>query len=53
MVKIEYFINAIRSMGLQAIMQAKQGHPGMVISAAPINYAIFTVGMNITEKNPK
>lgn len=53
MVKVEHFINAIRSMGLQAIMQAKQGHPGMTISAAPINYAIFTIGMNITDKNPK
>ena len=46
------YVNAIRSLGLQAIMQAKQGHPGMVVSAAPINYAIYTDSINIAVDNP-
>ena len=32
----------MRSIGLQAIHRAKQGHPGMAISAAPIVYAVYT-----------
>jgi len=39
-------------MGLQAIMNAKQGHPGMTISAAPINYAVYVTGINIASDNP-
>ena len=46
------YVNAIRSLGLQAIMQAKQGHPGMVVSAAPINYAVYTDSINISIDNP-
>ena len=34
-------------------MKAKQGHPGMVISAAPINYAVYVEGINIASENPK
>lgn len=52
MIKVNYFVNAIRSMGLQAIMNAKQGHPGMTISAAPINYAVYVTGINIASDNP-
>lgn len=53
MIKADYFVNAIRSMGLQAIMNAKQGHPGMTISAAPITYATYIAGINISTENPK
>lgn len=53
MIKIQYFVNAIRSLGLQSIMKAKQGHPGMVISAAPINYAVYVECINISSENPK
>lgn len=53
MIKANYFVNAIRSMGLQAIMNAKQGHPGMTISAAPITYATYVAGINIATENPK
>lgn len=53
MIKIDHFVNAIRSMGLQAIINAKQGHPGMAISAAPISYATYVAGINISSENPK
>ncbi len=47
------FVNAMRSLALQAIMAAKQGHTGMAMSAAPINYAIYTKDMHIVAEDPK
>ena len=35
-------IGAIRYIGLKAIQEAKGGHVGMTISAAPITYTLFT-----------
>lgn len=35
-------IGAIRYIGLKAIQEAKGGHVGMAISAAPITYTLFT-----------
>ncbi len=48
-----YYINAIRSAGLQAILQAGQGHPGMVVSSAPINYSLFIKHFNMTFEDSK
>lgn len=53
MISANYFVNAIRSMGLQAIKKAKQGHPGMAISAAPITYAVYIDHINIATDNPE
>ncbi len=47
------FVNAMRSLALQAIMAAKQGHTGMAMSAAPINYAIYSKDMHIVAEDPK
>lgn len=47
------YINAIRALGIQSIYNAKQGHPGMTISAAPLTYSIYTKNINITNIDPK
>ncbi|GAA5414930.1 transketolase [Ureaplasma ceti] len=49
---ISKYVNAIRSLGLQSIMEAKQGHPGMVVSAAPITYSVYANEVNISVDNP-
>ena len=49
---LNYYINAIQSMGLQAIKEAKQGHPGMTLSAACINFCIYTNFINLSRVDP-
>lgn len=39
--KTEYIVNNIRAVGVEMITNAKSGHPGVVLSGAPIFYAIF------------
>lgn len=46
-------INAMRSLSLQAIKNSNEGHTGMAISSAPINYVIYTSFLNIEKSNPK
>lgn len=46
------YVNAIRSLGIQSIKKAKQGHPGMAISAAPLTYSIYTHGFKLSKQNP-
>lgn len=46
-------IGAIRYIGLKAIQEAKGGHVGMTISAAPITYTLFTKFIKINPKNGK
>lgn len=46
-------INAIRYIGLKSIQEAKGGHIGMAISAAPITYTLYTKIMNINVENGK
>lgn len=46
-------IGAIRYLGLKSIQQAKGGHVGMTISAAPITYTLFTKFININPENGK
>ena len=44
-------INAIRTLGIDAINKAKSGHPGVVLGAAPMAYTLFTKHMNINPTN--
>ncbi len=46
------YINNIRSLGIQAIYNAKAGHPGMTISAAPITYSVYAHNIYISKKHP-
>lgn len=46
----ETSINAVRFLGIDAINQAKSGHPGIVMGAAPMAYTLFTKHLNV---NPK
>lgn len=45
-------INAIRVIGAEAITNANSGHPGIVLGAAPIMYALFKCHLNIDPLNP-
>lgn len=46
-------INAMRSLAIQAIGKAGQGHTGMAISACPITYTLLTKFINISKKHKK
>jgi len=46
-------LNAIRALGIDAINKANSGHPGIVLGAAPITFALYTKIMNIDPKNSK
>lgn len=45
-------INEIKALGLDMIDKAKSGHPGIVLSAAPIIYTLYSRHMNINPDNP-
>ena len=45
-------VNAIRFLGVDAINKANSGHPGVVMRAAPMAYALFTKQMHITPEAP-
>ncbi|MGL5591983.1 MAG: hypothetical protein ACRDCJ_01335, partial [Metamycoplasmataceae bacterium] len=47
------YINAMRYFGLKSIQEAKGGHVGMTISAAPITYTLFTKFINLNGKDGK
>ena len=49
----ELSINAIKVIGVDAINEAKSGHPGMVLGSAPIAYTLYTQIMNASLKNKK
>lgn len=40
-------INNIKSLGIDMINQAKSGHPGIVLSAAPIIYTLYANHLNV------
>lgn len=46
-------INNIKSLGIDMIDQAKSGHPGIVLSAAPIIYSVFANHLNINPSDSK
>ena len=44
--------NAIRVVSADAIQRANSGHPGMVMGAAPMGYALYSKHMIIDPKHP-
>ncbi len=45
-------INSIKILGLDMIDKAKSGHPGIVLGAAPILYALYKDHLNVVPSNP-
>lgn len=45
-------INQIRSLGIDMIHEAKSGHPGIVLGAAPILYTLYAKHLRIDATNP-
>lgn len=46
-------INQIRALGIDMINEAKSGHPGIVLGAAPILYSLYAHHLRINPNNPK
>lgn len=46
-------IDTIRALGIDMIDNAKSGHPGIVLGAAPIIYTVFANHLNFDKNNPK
>lgn len=46
-------INSIRMLGIQAVNAANSGHPGIVLGAGPMAYALFKDHLKFNPKNPK
>ncbi len=46
-------VNEIKALGLDMISLAKSGHPGIVLSAAPIIYTLYAHHLNINPENPE
>ncbi|MYA90380.1 MAG: transketolase, partial [Synechococcus sp. SB0663_bin_10] len=45
--------NSIRFLAIDAVNQAKSGHPGLPMGAAPMGYALWDKVMRHNPKNPK
>lgn len=48
----EKIINSIRSLGIDMIHEAKSGHPGIVLGAAPILYSLYSKHLKVNPKDP-
>src|SRR2546429_5829628 len=46
-------INTIRALAIDAVQNAKSGHPGLPLGAAPMAYVLWTKFMRYNPKNPK
>ncbi|NEW62131.1 transketolase [Granulicatella sp. zg-ZJ] len=46
-------VNAIRFLGVDAINKAKSGHPGVVMGAAPMAYALYANHFHVNPEQPK
>lgn len=46
-------VSEIKALGLDMISSAKSGHPGIVLSAAPILYTLYAHHLNIHPENPE
>lgn len=44
-------ITAIKMLGIEAINAANSGHPGIVLGAAPMSYALYTDHLNINPQD--
>lgn len=49
----EKIIDQIRCLGIDMINEAKSGHPGIVLGAAPAIYALFAHHLRIDPANPR
>ena len=45
-------INSIKNLGIDMISEAKSGHPGITLSAAPIIYTLYAKHLNINVNDP-
>jgi transketolase len=45
-------VNTLRSLALDAVAKAKEGHPGAPLGMAPMAYVLFTQVMRYNPKNP-
>lgn len=46
-------VSEIKALALDMISNAKSGHPGIVLSAAPIIYTLYARHLNINPENPE
>ena len=46
-------VNALRILSMDTINNAKSGHPGIALGAAPILYSLYAKVLNVTPKAPK
>ncbi len=46
-------VNTIRMLAADAVQQARSGHPGMPLGAAPMAYVLWTRFMRFNPENPK
>ena len=46
-------INTIRALAIDAVQNAKSGHPGLPLGAAPMAYVLWTKFMRYNPKKPK
>lgn len=49
----ERIVNQIRCLGIDMIDAANSGHPGIVLGAAPIMYALYANHLRFDPKNPE
>lgn len=45
-------VNEIKALGLDMIKKANSGHPGIVLSASPLIYTLYSRHLNINPENP-
>ena len=46
-------VNQIRSLGVDMVYEAKSGHPGVVLGAAPIFYTLYANHLRFDTNNPE
>jgi transketolase len=45
-------VNAIRALAIDTVLNARSGHPGLPLGAAPVGYSLFTAAMKHDPANP-
>ena len=45
-------VSQIRSLGIDMIQNAKSGHPGITLGAAPILYTLYSKHLKVNPKDP-
>jgi len=49
---VQMSINTIRTLSIDAVQQARSGHPGTLMALAPLVYTIWNRAMNFDPKDP-